>query len=308
VTTDGAGHRTQAILVSGFAGAGKTTLIASLLAHAPVDERAVVVANDPGAVRLDRTALSPRLVCVAEVTGGCICCDAASRFHETVAEVLDRHRPHRLIVEVAGTAEPARILSAFFSAEPLAGRLAVEPSVCVVNAAQFHALARRHSFRYLGQIKSSDLVVLNHADACDVSTLDAVRRNIEALNPRAWIQEAVRGQVPPELLVLRGPWDAGAAALASSEPDSPGYSRFSYVEQGMTMDRGRLERMLKRLPRDLFRLKGFVRTEEGTYQLDYVTGFYDFEPAPAADPCSLVFVGRRLNKGRLLTLLERCKL
>jgi hypothetical protein len=129
-----------------------------------------------------------------------------------------------------------------------------------------------------------------------------VQSEVEKLNPRAWIQVCDRGQVPLSVLFMQGSVRGGAAG------EEFGYSCFSYEGGSAVLDRGRLERLLKRLPRELFRLRGVVKTDEGTYRLEYVTGTYDLEPAPASDPGPLEFVGRGLNKGRLISLFDRCRL
>jgi G3E family GTPase len=289
-------------LVSGFAGAGKTTLLTNLLRQGAPDESVALLLNGSGDAGIEmfqpkRGTLSD----VAHVASGCICCDAVDAFHTTVRDLVERCRPHRLVIEANAQAEPARVLSSLFQAEDLCSRFTVEPTICVVDVSRFHDLVAEHSYRYFGQIMAAEVVLLNHADRCDPALLQAVRRDVEVLSPRAWIQETVRCDVPLDILFMR-------AQDTRNVPEAAEYSCFSFNAADTTMDRGRLERMLKRLPKELFRLKGLVRVEDGTFMLNYVTGSYELQPAPAGNLCQLVFVGRNLNKGRLLSLLERCKL
>ena len=281
-------------LITGQKGAGKTTLIANLLAGGPED-RAVVVLNEAGEMAIAGEKLKSRLCVLSVFDHGCVCCDGSAGFAEKILALIDEWEPRRLVIETSGHADPPKVMSALYQSEELMRRITLEPAICMVNANQFlDQLADAGGVRMVGQVRNSAVVLINKVDACEAARVVAVRREIEKLNPRAWIQECVRGQVPPPVLFMRGETVAD-------------YNCFQYEGSDKVLDRSRLEQLLKRLPRGLFRLKGFVKTEDGTYRLDYVTGTYEFQPAPAADPGPLVFVGRGLDQSRLLSLLDRCR-
>lgn len=287
-------------LITGQRGAGKTTLIANLLAGGH-EERAVVVLNEAGEMAIAGEKLRTRLCAVTVFDHGCVCCEGAAGFTERILELIAQFAPRRLLIETSGHADPPRVMSALYQSEPLMRAITLEPSICMVDATRFLDQLAEVGVRMVGQVRSSAVVLVNKVDQCEQARLTAVRREIEKLNPRAWIQECVRGQVPAPVLFMRSSMELPARG------EDLGYNCFAYEARDAVLDRSRLEQLLKRLPRGLFRLKGFVNTEDGTYRLDYVTGTYDLEPAPAANPGALVFVGRGLDQGRLLSLLDRCR-
>lgn len=279
-------------LITGQKNAGKTTLIANLLADG-ADERAVVVLNEAGEAAIGGEKLKTRVCAVSVFDHGCVCCDGRDGFAERILALVNEWSPKRLLIETSGHADPQQVMSALYSSPELERRVSIEPALCVINATAFFDQLDDASVRMVAQVRNSAVILLNKVDACESGRVAAVHREIEKLNPRAWIQECVRGQVPPPVLFMRG--EAGA-----------GYNCFQYEACDKVLDRARLEQLLKRLPRGLFRLKGVVATEDGTYRLDYVTGRYDLEPVASA-PSPLVFVGRGLDQVRLLSLLDRCR-
>lgn len=294
------GSKVLVNVVTGAQGAGKTSLIAKLLEGGAHEERAVVILNEAGEVGIRGEQLGTRLCAVSVLTTGCICCGASEEFASQALALIEEFQPHRLLVETSGHADPSRVLAAFYQHETLAARVTIEPSICVLDTARFHDQLAHAGVRFLAQLQNSAVVVLNKLEELEPGRVEAVRREVESLNPRAWIQENERGNVPLSVLFMR------RVQPSAGVPEEHGYSCFAY-EAGAVMDRERLERTLKRMPRELFRLQGFVKTGDGTFRLDYVTGRYDFEPAPAHEAGPLVFVGRGLNKGRLFTLLDRCR-
>ena len=95
----------------------------------------------------------------------------------------------------------------------------------------------------LGQLFRIQIVIFVavFGDQAIAARLAAVRREVEKINPRAWIQEAVRGQLPHAVLFMR-----------ATEGEDSGYSCFAYEKSDAVLDRNRLEQLLKRLPRGRF--------------------------------------------------------
>ena len=222
-------------------------------------------------------------------------CDGAGTAVAGVRAALETG-PRRVLVELGAEVDSTAVIAALYQAEDLMQEVWIEPSICVLDAQHFLDQLAECGVRIVGQLRAAPVVLLNKVDACEQARLVAVRREVEKINPRAWIQESVRGQLPHAVLYMR-----------ATEGEESGYSCFAYEKRDAVLDRNRLEQLLKRLPRGLFRVKGVVRTEDGTWFLDYVTGTYEMEPAPASDPRPLVFVGRGIDKGRLLSLLDRCR-
>ncbi len=203
--------KTPVTIVTGFLGAGKTTLIRHLLSHAG-GRRLALIINEFGDVGVDGELLQgcageacPREA-IIELANGCICCTVADDFAPAVSALLKREpRPDHIVIETSGLALPKPLVKAFDWPE-LRTRLTVDGVVAVVDAAavaegrfaddparvaQQRAadLSLDHDNPleevYEDQLLCADLVVLNKADLVAPDALDALRAKIAKTMPRA---------------------------------------------------------------------------------------------------------------------------
>lgn len=127
-------------LIAGPLGAGKTSLLQSLLAQRPAGERWAVLVNEFGQIGLDAALLSRAEdgIALGEVAGGCLCCVNGAPFQVGLARLLRKARPQRVFIEPSGLGHPAQLL-AQLRAAPWQGVLAVQPLVMVIDAAALAA-------------------------------------------------------------------------------------------------------------------------------------------------------------------------
>lgn len=180
-------------VVTGFLGAGKTTLVdAWLRAHAP-GELAVIV-NEVGALGIDGALLGAasgeRARRLVEITGGCICC---ATYGELVAALRDlasaAPAPRRILVETSGAASPAGVLRALVRQRGLA----LDGIVTVVDATRVASLEARDLA--IEQVAYADVVVLSRADLAGEDALRGARRWIASRNAAVMIAPSARGVV-----------------------------------------------------------------------------------------------------------------
>ena len=316
--------RTRCNLITGFLGAGKTTLIRHLLSQRPEGERWAVIVNEFGVVGIDGTTLgstgaAASGIDVREVAGGCICCAANVPLRVAITDVLRRVRPGRLLVEPSGLGHPAAILSTL--AEPgLASALSIGPVVCVVDPR--HALPGEGSQdplddTWLDQVALADVVVANKRDLVD----DARHRTfIDWLDtlypPRQAVVSAVEGRMPVELLdAPRAPWrpvlagghDAGATAVLEPPVAVPGLGTRHAATSGSSgsigwlfddpsceravFDADRIDRLMVGLSTRvaatggrLLRAKAALRTDHGTRLIEWSSGQIRSSPLSFTGP------------------------
>src|SRR5687768_4244623 len=125
-------HITRGNLVTGFIGAGKTTVIQRLLAQRPAHERWAVLTNEFGAARLDA---GPDIA-VREVPGGCVCCTAQVSMRVALTRLLREVRPDRLLIEPTSAGHPANVMRLLREPQ-LARALDLRATLCVVDPDQF---------------------------------------------------------------------------------------------------------------------------------------------------------------------------
>lgn len=99
-------------VISGFLGAGKTTLIQKLLKEAFWKEKVVLIENDFGEISVDAALLKSTGVEVKEINAGCICCSLAGDFVKALKELLDRFRPDTIMIEPSGVGKLSDIIKA----------------------------------------------------------------------------------------------------------------------------------------------------------------------------------------------------
>ncbi|MGD9032522.1 MAG: GTP-binding protein, partial [Desulfobacteraceae bacterium] len=142
-------------IVSGFLGAGKTTLIKHLLTS-NIQEvgKVALIVNEVGNIGIDGTLLSGKNVDMMEITSGCICCTLKTDFSRAIQEIHDRVSPDFLVVEATGVAQPGDILDTLY--EPPANKYSrIRHLVTVVDADFFKAKDMFGPF-YDNQIRCAD--------------------------------------------------------------------------------------------------------------------------------------------------------
>ncbi len=179
-------------VICGPLGAGKTSLIRSLLAQKPASERWAVLINEFGQIGLDAALLSTAEagISLAEVSGGCLCCVNGVPFQVGLSRLLRKAKPDRLLIEPSGLGHPTELLTQL-SAPPWQDALALQPCLAVLDAA---ALARDEPLpRSVQQaIQRSGLLLLNKSEALDQADRQRIMAGLPSL-PLLW---TTQGELP----------------------------------------------------------------------------------------------------------------
>lgn len=147
-------------VIYGATGAGKTTLIARLLALRPRDERWAVLQNDFGAGNLAGAPGTAEGAVIVRAVSGCICCTARVALRSGIIALLREARPQRLLIEASSAAEP-RAIAAVLCEPGIAGALRSNASLCVAAARQLEHERYRANEVYRQQLAAADAIVLS---------------------------------------------------------------------------------------------------------------------------------------------------
>ncbi len=188
------------VLVAGFLGAGKTTVVNHLLAHAE-GRRIAAVVNDFGAINIDAELITGAADGVVSLSNGCICCSLEGDLLRTLAGLLRRDpRPEFIVIETSGVADPQDIVRNLM--DPVIWREApLETVLCVVDATT--SLARFDDALLRSQIRAADVMALSKVDLADAANCAQVRDAVRAIRPAAVLVDAPHGEVPMALLFPR---------------------------------------------------------------------------------------------------------
>jgi G3E family GTPase len=187
------------IVVGGYLGAGKTTLVNHLLRHAD-GRRIAVMVNDFGEIGIDADLIESQDGDVLNLAGGCVCCSVGSDLIGALAALPARMPPPDLIlIETSGVALPGSVARSV----RLARNIEVDGVVVLADA---EAIRSRAQDRYVGdtvlqQLRDADLLVLNKVELLEADALSALREWLAGQAPRARIVEANEAAVPPELVL-----------------------------------------------------------------------------------------------------------
>lgn len=306
-------------VVTGFLGAGKTSLVNRLVAARSGRERIGVVVNEAGEIGLDGELLGDATDDVVEIADGCVCCTSQGELLEAITRLhRAAGRLDRIIVETSGLADPGPVVDALASITHVLRLDTVVALVDAVHAAD--QLDRLRAPEALQQVQLATHIVVSKIDLCDDETVAALRTRLEALNPDAEILIVARDTLDSELLLDRfslAPADTDEAGhVHRHDHDHLDVEMFS-VELPGELDGARFEGWLGGLlmlnAQDLYRIKA-VLSLAGEPHRQIVHGVQTYvesapgrEWAPGEQRVSrIVIIGKGLENERWRDELTRC--
>jgi G3E family GTPase len=227
------GARIPVTIVTGFLGAGKTTLVRHFLGT-PEGAGTAVIVNEFGETGIDDALLRSSSDNIALLGNGCLCCNVRSDLQVTLHRlVADRERgaiPHfqRIVVETSGLADPSPILTTFATDRALGSEFHVEAVITVI-AAQSGAETIARFTEARRQVILADRIVISKADIADDDAPALLADRLRALNPRADIVEAVNGELDPQWILAES-LSAPAGFIAAEAGHTDGIASFTIVE------------------------------------------------------------------------------
>ncbi|MGN0313282.1 MAG: CobW family GTP-binding protein [Fusicatenibacter sp.] len=177
---------TRIDIISGFLGAGKTTLIKKLLADALKGQQVVLIENEFGEIGIDGGFLKDAGIEIREMNSGCICCSLVGDFGEALKDVITKYHPDRIIIEPSGVGKLSDVIKAVEGVEKEAG-VALNSATTVVDVMKCKMYLRNFGEFFENQVKSAGTIILSRTDKADTAKIEAAVGMLRELNPDAHI-------------------------------------------------------------------------------------------------------------------------
>jgi cobalamin biosynthesis protein CobW len=280
--------RIPVLVVSGFLGSGKTTLVCHLLREAQrKGTRIAVVSNELGALGIDQALLGQGGEAYVELEGGCVCCQLSDELVKTLQMLWERVRPDAVIVETSGVALPFDTQIHVWR-EPVCRWVDDDMTVVVVSAEQLFE-RRDLEGTFEDQVSSADLLLLNKIDLVPQASITELEAILHRMAPDTPVVRSIHGQVDASVLFppdLRGLRAQRRAAGAQSMPHH--HESFIAYELPVedSIDPDILAERLRSL--GMLRGKGFVRTSHGLRLVQGVGRRIELSAPSFSPPAALV--------------------
>ena len=184
---------TKIDIVSGFLGAGKTTLIKKLLAEAYPGEKLVLIENEFGEINIDGGFLKESGIQISEMSAGCICCSLVGDFNKSLKQVSAQFHPDRILIEPSGVGKLSDVIVAVENTAAEDPELKLNSFVTVADATKVKVYMKNFGEFYNNQIESAGTIILSRTQKLTEEKLQAAVAMLREKNPDA--------------AILTTPWD-----------------------------------------------------------------------------------------------------
>ncbi|WP_407309504.1 CobW family GTP-binding protein [Desulfosporosinus sp. SB140] len=283
-------------IVSGFLGAGKTTLIKKILKELNRNEKVILIENDFGDVSVDKEFLKIYGLEIYELANGCVCCKLRGDFLLTLRQILSRE-VDRIIFEPSGIFILSEIFDLFKDFEVFS-RCYINSVTTVVDAQQFFKNINDHSQFFKSQILNASTLVLSKVQFLTNAEIDQIKEELQALNEKALIVTKDWSDLSPQELLK----------LIANNPlntffDDTHYLRHNFETWGIKTSKiiayDQLESFLEKCKNNAYgnilRGKGIIKSVGKFLEFQYVDGQYSIAEASIVADGIVSFIGKNLQ-------------
>ena len=179
-------EKTKIDIISGFLGAGKTTLIKKLLKDAFQGEQVVLIENEFGEIGIDGVFLKEAGIQIREMNSGCICCSLVGDFGASLKEVISKYHPDRILIEPSGVGKLSDVIKAVQGVEEETG-LVLNSYTTVVDAKKCKMYMRNFGEFFNNQVEYAGAIIMSRTDIVDEAKAQASLELLREINAKAAI-------------------------------------------------------------------------------------------------------------------------
>lgn len=282
--------QTKLYVLTGFLGAGKTSLLLHLLDNVE-NAKVGVIQNEFGKLSIDGELSRREGIEMTEISRGSIFCSCLKlNFVQALAE-MGKKGLDVVFVESSGLADPSNIEEILGAVRMLAGDVyRLEGAICLIDAVNFPEQLKDVE-TVDRQLAHCHMAVINKTDLVTDEELQQVIAAVRKVNPICRLETCVNGHVNLEVLdddLTALQWAEGEDSLNTVDNKPKSIS----LECREPVSRQELSAFLQRLTGDCYRIKGFFQLTDGWYQVDVVEKLVDFKPTQPRELSQLVFLSK----------------
>lgn len=211
-------HMADIYIISGFLGAGKTTLIKTMVRSVFKDKKVIVIENDFGEAGIDAGLLKECDLKVTSLNAGCICCSLTGDFERAVDRILEDFSPDAILVEPSGVSRLSDIIKICLKKED-EEKAYLRKTITVVDTRSFDKYQKNYGEIFMNQIVYADLILFSHQKEC----LDKLRHT----------EDEIR-EINPEARIETGFWDSLSSAVFHYGPQNSSIFKLE-MKEAMSM-------------------------------------------------------------------------
>ena len=296
-------------IISGFLGAGKTTLIKKLLDTLVKDEKVAIVENEYGEVGIDGDLLKDRRIEVKEINSGCICCTIKGDFKQNILDIISNYRPDRIIIEPSGVANFSQVLESIKEAH-IEG-LRINMKITMVDAQNVHMYMKNFGDFYRSQLGNANTIILTRVEKLSDKEITHVCNEIKTINNKANIITTELSKLSPERIiqVSEKKVENLIENINIKKPKRIGLRRVSApeffenwgVETPKTFEYSELVKILNEFQNnkhgEVLRAKGIIKSKDNKwFKFDFVPNDISIVNYKSDYTGRVCVIGRNLNK------------
>ena len=333
---------TKIDIVSGFLGAGKTTLIKKLLEESLKSEKVVLIENEFGEVGIDGGFLKDTGIEITEMNSGCICCTLVGDFAKNLREVMERFNPDRIIIEPSGVGKLSDVMTSVIDFSKKNDNTKLNALVTVVNAKTAKKQMKAFGEFFNNQIEYATTIILSRSEEMDQDKLDETVAILKEKNDKALLvtTSLVKLEGAKILSAIEGKenLEVSIKALEAHEADEKEHEHHHHDEEehehhhhdeeehehhhhhaddifdsigketAHIFEKARIESALKTLSEtdedgNILRSKGMLPTTDGKWAyFDFVAGEYEIREGSPDVTGRIVIIGTDLKEHELFEL------
>ena len=178
---------TKIDIISGFLGAGKTTLIKKLLKEALNGTKVVLIENEFGEIGIDGGFLKESGIEITEMNSGCICCSLVGDFETSLKQVMNQYAPERILIEPSGVGKLSDVMKAIQNIAEGSENMELNSAVTVVDVSKAKVYIKNFGEFFLNQIENAGTIILTRTDKADQKKIEEAVALIREHNAKATI-------------------------------------------------------------------------------------------------------------------------